>query len=82
MDNHNNNNNDHFSSMMWMMVICCLGPIAVAFFVGKSGGRLSSWWILGLAALCLVAHAFMHRGHKHPDAGQQEENKSEPNQLK
>lgn len=68
--------------MMWMMAICCLGPIIIAFIVGRSGGRISNWWIFVLVALCLGAHLFMHRGHKHDDSPKGEEDKNSPDQLK
>ena len=79
MHDHNDNN---FSGMMWMMAICCLGPLIIVFFAGRATGGLSTWLVFGALAICLGAHFFMHRGHKHPDAAPPEEDKHSPNQLK
>ncbi len=76
MHDHNNNN----SSMMWMMAICCLGPLLIVFFAGRARGGLSTWFIFGALAVCLGAHLFMHRKHKHPeDQAAEVEHKPEDN---
>ncbi len=70
MHNHNKNSDDEgMNGMMWMMIICCTVLILPFLFLGGKLGGGSIWSILGVIAVVLGLHFFMHGGHhgKHID---------------